>query len=231
MRSYREWIITDMEFVDWVMNGQYREVETALKSDPSLAGTSADGVSAILLALFQRHDQVAHLIRSYRSRVDLCEVAALGEIETIHGLQEVNQLNMHADSANGLSPLALACYFGHAQVALMLIDAGADVNEPASGATITYPLHAALGNGFVELARMLVALGADPNLRGADGWSALHYATDLGDAQLVEDLLKAGADPTLRDDQGFTAAELGNAVGHHDAAGILEQHKGGGNLI
>lgn len=223
--------MSDMEFVDWVMNGQYREVEAALKSEPSLADASANGVSAILLALFQRHDQVAHLIRSYRSRVDLCEAAALGEIETIQGLQEMNQLNVHADSANGLSPLALACYFGHAQVALLLIDTGADVNESESSSITTYPLYAALGNGFVELARMLIALGANPNLRGADGWRALHYATDLGDAQLVEDLLKAAADPTLRNDQGFTAAELGNAVGHHEAAGILEQHKSGGNLI
>lgn len=197
-------------------------VETALKTDSTFADEAEGGVSALLIALYHRQDEVAHLIRSYRSEVTIFEAAALGEIESIEGLLGKDPAHALAVSPDGFTALGLAAYFGHVDVALDLVKAGADVNRVATGPLAAAPLHSALANGFVELARALVEVGAKVNLPGPSGWLPLHYAADLGDADLALFLLQHGADAGLTNEDGQTAAELGREVGHDNVSEVLE---------
>jgi ankyrin repeat protein len=212
-----------MSFMDSVKAGDVPTVELALKTEGSFAHEEEGGVSALLWALYYRQDQVAHLIRSYRSTVSIFEAAALGEIETLDGVLGENPGLAKEVSADGFSPLGLAAYFGHLEACQMLLAAGADINRLATGPISAAPLHSALANGFIQVARMLVSAGADTNLAAAGGWRALHYAADLGDADLAMFLVQHGADPSLKSDDGMTAAELGRHVGHDNVSDVLEQ--------
>ncbi|XP_061700223.1 tonsoku-like protein [Syngnathoides biaculeatus] len=74
----------------------------------------------------------------------------------------------------GWTPLHEACNFGRYDIAAVLLDRGANINdqggEMCDGLT---PLHDALNCGHFQVARLLVERGADVNLRNQNGQTAL----------------------------------------------------------
>jgi ankyrin repeat protein len=116
----------------------------------------------------------------------------------------------------GLSPLLYAAREGHAEAALLLLGAGADVNQLSAG-DHTSPLLMAMINGHFDLGLLLLQRGASPNLAADNGATPLfavinaqwkpksRYPQQHADMQqnasyleTMEALLKAGADPNAR---------------------------------
>ena len=128
---------------------------------------------------------------------------------------------------NGTSPLMLAVENGHFDLAMALVEAGADPNDQRSGFT---PLHAIswvrkpdasdvgdpapIGSGSLtslQFVHALVARGANVNARlakvprppasatllGTEGATPFLMAADRADVPLMRELVKAGADPFL----------------------------------
>ncbi|WP_141315056.1 ankyrin repeat domain-containing protein [Streptomyces spinoverrucosus] len=100
---------------------------------------------------------------------------------------------------DGTTPLYLASVQGAAEVARLLMEAGASPNAESSGVgSDGTPLCAAACWGHVETVRELLAHGADPNLReecGA-GWSPLEWANHGPHSETAQLLVNAGANPT-----------------------------------
>jgi ankyrin repeat protein len=101
-------------------------------------------------------------------------------------------------------------------VVTLLLDAGADPNEPIAW-DCTWPLDIAIrGSAPLPVVRLLLARGADPDARTADGGNvALHTAAARGgivpdsgegggDLSLLRLLVQAGADPDGADHEGYT---------------------------
>src|SRR5690606_29529284 len=105
---------------------------------------------------------------------------------------------------------------GHMETARMLLDEGADIDQP-SGGDHSSPLLVAVINGNYDLARMLLERGADPNVVSDDGagplfatlnieWSLrtwypqpqMFRVQETSYLELMEALLEAGADPNQR---------------------------------
>ncbi|MBM4188873.1 MAG: hypothetical protein FJ206_16330 [Gemmatimonadetes bacterium] len=116
----------------------------------------------------------------------------------------------------GLTPLLFAAREGHAELALALLEAGADPNQ-VSGSDQTSPLLMATLNGHFDLARALLDKGADPKLASEAGttplyavlnvqWSAkslypqptAHTRQKIDYLELMKALLDKGADPNAR---------------------------------
>ena len=128
---------------------------------------------------------------------------------------------------NGTSPLLMAVENGHFELAMALVEAGADPNDQRSGFT---PLHAIswvrkpdasdagdpapIGSGrltSLQFVGALVARGANVNARlnkvprppasatllGTEGATPFLMAADRADVPLMRELLKVGADPLL----------------------------------
>lgn len=135
---------------------------------------------------------------------------------------------------DGMSPLLLAVRNGHFELAVELIEAGADPNDQRTGFA---PLHTMswvrkpdasdrgdpppIGSGnltALQFVRRLVALGADPNLRlnsanrpphtasrlGMEGATAFLMAADRADVPFMQLLLELGADPFTPNVEGST---------------------------
>jgi len=136
---------------------------------------------------------------------------------------------------NGWDPMTASAYFGHAEAARILHDAGVDYNVHAwaalgrldkikeavkssteanlTGPNGLTPLFFAAHNGKMDVLGYLLAKGADPNYQNPDGFSPLHDAAKTRNLAVVEMLLKSGADMAIKEKNGFTplhaAAESG----------------------
>ncbi|XP_071855373.1 oxysterol-binding protein-related protein 1-like isoform X3 [Apostichopus japonicus] len=76
----------------------------------------------------------------------------------------------------GWTPLHLAAYFGHVEVASLLLQAGCDVN--ALNSSGESPLHRAAYTNRTEIVRVLLEFNADVHILNCEGLTAQGLATD-----------------------------------------------------
>ncbi|GAB2287431.1 hypothetical protein Dimus_021808 [Dionaea muscipula] len=99
-------------------------------------------------------------------------------------------LEHHADpnakTDDDITPLISAVAAGSLPCLKLLIQAGANVNVSAGGAT---PLHIAADNGSSEIINCLLDAGADPNVADEDGQKPIQVAAAAGNRGVVEMLL------------------------------------------
>ncbi len=93
------------------------------------------------------------------------------------------------------TPLIWAVGEGYHDIAVLLIEAGADVN--AKNANGNTALLRAACEGHAELASVLIRVGADLDAQNHEGYTALVLARRRGNTEIVESLLAAGADRSL----------------------------------
>jgi len=99
------------------------------------------------------------------------------------------------DGKYGSTALHTASFNGHLEVAIVLLDFGANVN--ARNKNELTPLHYAASNGHVALARLILSRGGDPRAKSREGRTPLDKAEGHADmiALLREALSSAGAKP------------------------------------
>lgn len=94
---------------------------------------------------------------------------------------------------DGVTPLVLTVGVSRSvEVASLLLDAGADVNDEWSEDTT--PIFETTADQFYDLAKLLVTRGANVNVRMGNGLTPLMFAARNGASKCVELFLDAGAD-------------------------------------
>jgi ankyrin repeat protein len=126
-----------------------------------------------------------------------------------HDRKRVGELLQGGADANAIQPQAPGWrplhaaieeleFGGPIDVLDLLLQHGADVNGWDAERDAT-PLLMAVYRGQDEAVRRLLAAGADPNVRGAEGDSALRWCVEHGNLPLAELLLRQGADQTINE--------------------------------
>ena len=117
------------------------------------------------------------------------------------------------------SDVADAVMQGDTTALRMLLDEGADVNEPqVDGATA---LHWAVYQDDVETAQILIRAGANPSAVTREGITPLHMASLDGNATMIRGLLEAGADAGELGPTGETTLMLAARNGKPEALTVL----------
>jgi ankyrin repeat protein len=152
------------------------------------------------------------------------DAAQDGDFGKVTALLKDNPDLVSSKDDYGSTPLHLAAYEGHKDVAELLLAKGAEVNATdIDGST---PLHLAAYEGHKDMAELLLANKANVNARDNKGQTPLHEAAVKGYKDVVELLLANGADVNAKAGNGATPLHWAAFNEHRDVAEFLRQHGG-----
>lgn len=215
---------TTQDMITAVTTDDAARVAELVAEDPALASTrDRDGVSVLMLSRYRFDRGTTDALLAADPDLDVFEATALGYIDRLRERLDDDPTRAVAWSADGFTALHFAAFFGKAEAARTLIDAGAMVDAVSGNDMRVQPLHSAAAGRHHEVCRLLIAAGADVNATQQHGFTPLHAAAQHGDDELVELLLSAGADPSARTDAGDTTGDTAEAFGHIDVARRLRQ--------
>ena len=149
------------------------------------------------------------------------EAAKKGDLEEVKNLIEKKPNLLNLKDERGMVPLHYAIDSGHDQVALFLINQGADLSarDAVYGAT---PFHFTAYKGNLDVARIILSINKsfleEEDLRKK---TPLLYACESGQPEMVEYLLDCGANLKARDHLGLTPLMNACAGWNMEVIGIL----------
>jgi ankyrin repeat protein len=217
---------TQTQLFDAVKAGRLEEVESLLETSPGLlAARVPGGPSAILLAVYYRHPEVAEAFVRRGTALDIFDASALGRTDRMRELLREDPKLVDAWSEDGFFPLGLAAFFGHPETVRLLLARGADVAQVARNAMRIQAIHAAVAGRSRETVELVVEAGAPINAQQDKGWTALHEVVNKKDLDLTRYFLAHGADPKVQNDEGKSPIGLAAEQG---SAAILKVLKGQG---
>jgi ankyrin repeat protein len=207
-----------------IRKGDAGAVETLLDADPALVNARRpDGSSFVLFAVYCGHPRLVNVFRERGRSLDLFEATAAGDAPAVRAFLAADPGAAKSFSPDGFPVLGLAVFFGHATLAELFLEAGADPCAPSTNAMQVAPIHSATSRGDAAMAKRLLDAGADPNAKQQSGWTALHNAASQGNLEVVRLLRAKGADLTAQTDDGKNAADLAAERGH---AALAESLRG-----
>ena len=205
-----------------IENGQLEEVIALLAQKPELAKqTTSHQISPILLACYYKKPAIAQAIAEFVPELNLFDACAVGKFDEVTLLIFKNPSSVNQYSIDGFTPLGLACYFAHEDIARFLVLKGAEVNVPSKNGFNVFPIHSAVAANNFNITKMLLDAGAYPNVCQKSGVAPLHTAAQLGNIELIILLLEHGAEVTLRMEGGKLPADLAAEKGFTEIAEIL----------
>ena len=213
------------ELFESIKGGDLAQVTVLLDGDAALANAlNEQGASAHTFAVYNRKPDIAQLLEDRGARIDVFAAAMAGRTELVREMLDGNKALAKLMSHDGWTPLHLAAFFGHKDVAFELLKAGASVTERSTNAMANMPLHAGAAGRNFELVKMLVEYGAPVNASQHGGWTPLHASAQNGDAAMVALFLEQGADVNARAENQQRAIDLALTKGHQEIVNLLEQH-------
>ncbi|HEX4170749.1 MAG TPA: ankyrin repeat domain-containing protein [Bryobacteraceae bacterium] len=211
------------EFQEYVKKGDLENVKRALAEKPELLNTKNEsGQSSFLLAKYYRQPTMAEYLLSLDPQLDIFSKCVAGL--TNEALVEIDRepTLLQAHNSDGWTPLHLAAFFGHPDLAKGLLNHGAEVDARSTNAMQNTPLHAAAAGGNAALIEVLLAAGADVNATQHGGWTALHSAAQTGNLEMADILLAHGANAQVRAENNQSPLDLALMQGKGEMAEFLE---------
>lgn len=152
------------------------------------------------------------------------EAIAKGDIEDVklHLAADPKRVNQ-GGKPTSRPPLEQAILRNKADIALLLIASGADVNTV--NASQRTPLHISVERNNAQIATALLKAGAKPNERDKDGWTPLHHAAAKNQLETAKAILAGGADPSTLSQLGGTPLHEAAASGGAEIVQLFLDHK------
>lgn len=219
--------MTTTNLFEAIRAGDVEAARALIEAAPDRANAAGDGgMAPLMVATYMGHTRMIELLLANGATLDVFSAAALGEVDALRALLDVDPTLVSVYSPDGWTALHLAAHFGQTEAARLLIERGASATLRSRNAMENHPLHAACaGQPPRELVALLLDSGADVNARQHGGYTPLHETAQNGDAALTALLLERGADVRVTTDDGKTAAQLAQEAGHDDLADQLRRHE------
>ena len=173
------------------------------------------------------------LIDSFEREISSADGQRLGSLlirETWFGhLDKMKLLIQKGANVNveesGETPLLKAIKTNQPQAVLLLLEAGANVNQPAKNGN--NPLQTAVDYGQVEIVQLFLKQpDIQINQTDSGGNTVLMEAAKAGQLEMVQALVAAGAEVGIKNQRGLTALDMAKAKRHKDVMEFLTLSKG-----
>jgi uncharacterized protein len=202
--------------------GDLAQVRSLLSADPSLSSCrDQSSVSPLLFSIYTGRQEIRDLLLSSGVTVHFSEAAALGDLARVKRRVETDPSLAKSFSSDGFPVFALACFFGHLDVARYLAEKGADIRAVASNGSGYNALTAAVAAGRTETVGWLLERGLDLNYRYGPGYTPLLTAAANCHLEIVKLLLSHGADPRATSNDGKSALTFATERKHPLVADFL----------
>jgi ankyrin repeat protein len=213
------------EFFDAIRAGDSGKVRTLLDADPEIASAKdASGVSAVLTSVYTGRQEIRDLLLQCGAVLEVHDAAAAGKLQKIKEFVEENPAFAKSYSPDGFPVVALACFFGHLDVARYLAEKGADLNAAATNGSGYNSLTASVAGGHTQIVAWLLENGVSTNYRYGPGYTPLLTAAANGRLEILKLLIAHGADLTAQTDDGKSARFLAEERKHSDVQAFLRIH-------
>ena len=210
----------DCPLCEAAIKNNVAEVRRLLDNGANLNQANANGNTALMLAAFAGHSQIAKALLDGDANpnyVDeggwtaLMNAAFSGHFDVVKVLLD-NGADPSQAIANGFTALMFAARKGHPQIVKALLNGGANPNH-ANTVGRTALMFAAIP-GHTRIVKALLDAGANPNQASVHGFTALIAAMSTGSPQTAKALLDAGANPNQAEANGSTALMIAAYNGH-----------------
>ena len=134
-------------------------------------------------------------------------------------LVDAHPQDVNARGGNYVTALHAALEKGHPNVAMSLVERGADIESRDSRSRT--PLHISSYHGYTEVVLSLIGHGADPNAEGDSRKTPLYLASEEGRHDVARILLENNADANHPDVRGRTPLHLASERGHDEIVRLL----------
>jgi ankyrin repeat protein len=213
--------------IDAIKSGDDTRVKEILSNNPEAArARNEKGETPILVAAYRMRSDVVELLLGAGVEPDVYEASAIGDLERVQRFVSEDPALAGSYAKDGFTPLGLASFFGHKEVAAFLISSGADVNAQSKNEFAVMPLHSAAAGHHTAIVELLLDHGAFVNVVQHGGYTPLHTAANSGEEEAVRLLLAHGADVNARNSDGVTPLALAEQREHHAVAELLKRHGG-----
>lgn len=205
-----------------IENDKLEEIISLLAQQPQLAEQkTTHQISPIMLASYYKKPHIAKAIAAFVQELNIFDACVVGKFDDVTLLVFKEPTLVNSFSSDGFTPLGLACFFEHEEIARFLVLKGAEINLASKNGFNVFPIHSAVAANNFNITKMLLAHGAYPNVCQKSGAAPLHAAAQLGNIELIILLLEHGAEVTLRMEGGKLPADLAAEKGFNEIAEIL----------
>lgn len=143
--------------------------------------------------------------------VTIDEAIARGDQDDVKAHLKLDGTRAHRGKDEALTPLHQAILRNRQEIAVLLLGAGANPNQPDRSQRT--PLHLAVERNNLPLLEILIAKKVALNERDKIGWTPLHHAAAKDRLALARALLKGGANPMTLSERGGTPLHEAAASG------------------
>lgn len=152
------------------------------------------------------------------------EAISKGDLEDVKRHLSANPESLNkGGKPNARPPLEQAVMRNKTEIALHLIEAGAETNLVNTSKRT--PLHLAIDRNNPEMITALLKAGAKPDLLDSTGWTPLHHAAAKNQLETTKALLDGGANPMTLSELGGTPLHEAAASGSKEIVQLLLDHK------